>query len=918
MKIKAILAFMVVALVISPLLTAQSRETGAIEGTIKDNEGEKLPGVALTLSGPSLMGSRTVFTDQGGYFRFPALPPGRYTVRAELEGFNTILQENIQLTITSTVTLDLTMSQAVQEEEITVIAVSPTVDVKSTETASVTLTTELLESIPYSNFAMDIVNLAPGVSGNTAYGSSASTGVAYQIDGVDVSDPEGGSAWVFNDPNIIQDAKIMGVGLPAEYGNFTGVIFNQVTKSGGNQLSGAIKAVYQGKKDDSPQGLWSAENNQAYIDDYGGEMPSPMEAVQDFSANLGGPIIKDKLWFFVGAQYYRSMWYPAGFSEAVDYKQPRFFLKLTSQATASTNINAFYEYDAYNGENRGAGANVDPIATVTQDSPDQVGNFSLTHILNKNTFFNIKGSFFIGYYYLDPAAGDVSGHYSINDNYMYDSAGWFFYADRSRYQANAGLTHYAEDFLAGDHDFKVGAEFEYSGVRNRFGYTGPNNRFYVDFVGYGYTGNYLAYQYEGYDTKTTYARLEEFIQDSWRVSDRLNLNLGLRFTHVWGFVKNVSGSVYSNFRIAPRLGFTYDLLGDKTTIFKAHYGQFTEAMLAAYHSSLNPAENFSDYVGLYWDQGTDSWMEFFRIEHEGLYTMDDKTKHPHMDQFVVSLERELFRDTSVSATLIYRDWKNFVGTIEPTAQYEEASYTVPETGETFTLYNRLNPSDRAYIITNINKGDPWIDVDVYRNYIGLELLFHKRFSNRWQLLASYVYGRAYGTRDNGFGDDIGWGGDTESPNYWINREGHCTNDNTHMVKIQGSYVLPYDFNLTMHFHAITGDSWQAVKRSPRFNQGRITFNAEQQGSHHYPIAPILDMRLEKTFTIAQKYRIGIMADIFNVFNDDTITNWGTVLGESYFPENYYPDLGGYTSTEGHYLYSFQRARQFRIGLRFTF
>jgi len=917
MKIKVILSVLVLALVLSPLLVAQSRETGAIVGTITDDEGEKLPGVTITLTGANLMGSRTAITDNEGNFRFPALPPGTYTVKADLDGFTTVRQENINLTITTTLTIDLTLTPSVQEEEVTVIAVSPTIDVKSTETASVTLSEEILQNVPYSNFAMDIVNLAPGVSENTAYGSSASTGVAYQIDGVDVSDPEGGSAWVFNDPNIIEDVKVMGIGLPAEYGNFTGVIFNQVTKSGGNQFSGAFKAIYQGKKDDKPKGLWMADNNEAYIDDYP-DMVSPMEAIQDFSVNLGGPIIKDKLWFFAGAQYYRSLWQPAGFSEDVDYKQPRFFLKLTSQISPSINANAFFEYDAYNGENRGAGSNVDPIATVTQDSPDKVGNFSLTHILNEKTFFNVKGSFFIGYYYLDPAAGDVAAHYSINDNYYYDSAGYFYYADRNRYQANASMTHYAEDFLAGDHDFKVGAEFEYSEVRNRYGYTGPNNFFYVDYVGYGYTGNYLAYQYEGYDTKTNYSRLEGYAQDSWRVSDRLNLNLGARFTQVWGSVKNISGSVYSNFRVAPRLGFTYDLLGDKTTILKAHYGQFTEAMLAAYHSNLNPAENFSDYAGYYWDLGSNEWVEFFRIEHEGLYSMDENTKHPYMDQFVLSLERELFRDASVSASLIYRNWNNFVGTIEPTADYEEVSYTVPETGETFTLYNRLNPSDVAYIITNIDKNDPWINVDVYRNYIGLELLFHKRFSNKWQLLASYVYGRAYGTRDNGFGDDVGWGGDTESPNYWINSEGHCTNDNTHMIKLQGTYVFPYGINFTMHFHAITGDTWTTRARTPRFNQGRVTFNAEQQGSNHYPIVPVLDIRLEKTFTIAERYRIGVMADIFNVFNDDTITSWGTLLGQSYFPGNYYADLGGYTTTEGHYLYSFQQARQFRIGVRFSF
>jgi len=112
----------------------------------------------------------------------------------------------------------------------------------------VTLSNELLRNVPYSNFAMDIVNLAPGVVDDVAYGASSSTGVAYQVDGVDVSDPEAGSAWVFVDPNIVEEAKIMGIGANAEYGNYTGVIFNLITKSGGNEFSGHIEAIFQGEK----------------------------------------------------------------------------------------------------------------------------------------------------------------------------------------------------------------------------------------------------------------------------------------------------------------------------------------------------------------------------------------------------------------------------------------------------------------------------------------------------------------------------------------------------------------------------------------------------------------------------------------------------------------------------------------------
>jgi hypothetical protein len=917
MKAKFIILMTAMLMVLSPLAFSQSKSTGAITGTVYDDTGEALPGVSVTLTSPSMLGERTTVTDVEGAYRFPAIPPGVYAVRAELQGFGTVIQENIRVTTTLRLTVDLTLAPSTIAEEVTVLAESPTVDVKSTETASVTMSKDIISNVPFSNFTSDIVNLAPGVSGDVAFGSSASTGVSYQMDGVDVSDPEAGSAWVFSDPNIIEEAKIMGIGLPAEYGNFTGVIFNVITKSGGNEFSGMLQGIFQGKKDDSPEGFWQADNNEEYIEDYP-DMTSPLEAISDFAVNLGGPIVRDKVWFFLGAQYYRSKNYPAGFPEAVDYKQPRAFFKLTAQATPATNLNAFLEYDAYNGVNRASGSWVSPEACVDQESPDIVGNFAMTQIINERTFFDIKGSFFHGYYYLDPEAGpDIPGRYDLNDRMRYDSAGWFFYADRDRLQANTSLTHYAEDFIQGDHDFKFGAEFEYGKVRNRFGYTGPNSRYYVDYTGYGpygyyYTGNYLAYQYEGYDSNTKYTRLEEFAQDSWKVSDRININAGLRFTHVWGSVKGVDGFVYTNFRVAPRLGITFDLLGDSTTIMKAHYGQFTEAMLASYHDRLNPADAYSDYIGEYWDVPNQEWVPYFQISHENLYSLDPDLKHPFMNQFVVGIERELFKDASLSATFIYRDFKNIVGRISDNAQFEPIDVYVDELGESFTVYNHLNPDDTTYILTNLTSEHAYFDLEPYRNYTGLELMFNKRFSNNWQLIASYIFSQTKGTIDTGFGDDIGWGGATESPNYWINADGNSTNDPTHMLKIQGSVILPLSIQLNAHFRAITGNAWTTRYRTPWFFPGgRVTFFAEQRGSNHYPMAKLLDIRIEKFFTLAQKYRLGLMFDVFNVFNSNTVTSWGTRIGYDWIP-------GEFPSTDGHELYNFVDARQARIGIRLTF
>jgi len=895
---------------------AQSRDTGAIVGKVMDDQKQGLPGVTVSLTGRSLMGQRDAVTDVNGNFRFPALPPGDYTIKAALSGFQPLTQEGIRVSTTLTLTLDLVMIQAALAQEVTVLAKSPTVDVKSTETASVTLSNEILRNIPYSQFTSDIVNMAPGVVGNVAFGASESTGIAYTVDGVNVADPEAGSAWVFLDHNIIEEAKIMGVGLPAEYGNFTGVIFNLVTKSGGNAFSGHMEFNYQGQKTGDKASFWQAVNNTAYIADFPRLTP-PRQKLMDGNAHLGGPIQRDKLWFYVGAQWYETWTYPTGFDEPQDYYQPRLFGKITAQPSTTLSLTGSLEMDTYNGDNRGGNATTALNATVTQKSPEVVGNFSLNKILNPRTFVDLKVAYFWGYYYLDPEVGmEPNARYEISENnFLYDSAGYFFYADRTRFQTNASLTHFAEDFVKGDHDFKFGVEVERSTVRNRFGYSGKNNMVYWDYYG----ENYLAYQYEGYDTNTNYTRIEAFAQDAWQITDRLNINVGLRFSRNWGDVKGVDGAVYTSTRLAPRVGFTFDLLGDKSTILKAHYGQFTEAMLASYHDRMNPDSAYSDFVSYYWDG---RWVEFDRTVHESLYRFADNIKHPYMNQFTVSLERELLKDTSVSVTYINRAWKNLIAAYDEKATYVERAltYTDPNNNTVpLTVYNRTSGSARSYVLTNLKKGDPNVLGDPYRKYRGVQFMFNKRFSNRWQLLASYVYSKAYGTLDNGFADDIGWAGrggmeGPGDPNFWVGgfAEGNSTADPTHQIKIQGSYIIPWvEVAVNAYFRSITGNAWTTQYRTPRLNQGRVTVFVEKRGSNHYAMPKLLDVRLEKLFTLAGRYRLGLIFDIFNVFNDNTITAWGTVLGSNWFP-------GQYASTNGHNLTGIVRPRQARLGVRVIF
>jgi hypothetical protein len=926
MKTKSVVLFLTLLLFFSPALFSQSRETGAIVGTVFDPDGNPLPGVTVTITSPNLMGVRTAVTGGDGSYRFPALRPGEYTAKAELQGFSTMIREYIRLSTTVRLTVDFHMKLKAVEEQVTVIAQSPTVDIKSTETASVTLSSDILRNIPYSQFTSDIVNMAPGVNNDVAYGASAGTGISWQMDGVGVGDPDYGTAWVFLDHNIVEEAKVMGVGVPAEYGNFTGVIFNLITKSGGNQLSGHFEADFQGAakhadlKGDWPSGFWGTDNNSAYVHDFP-ELTAPSEKLLDANAHLGGPIIKDKLWFFAGLQWYHSWSWQPGFPFAQNYKQPRGFIKLTSQLSKTTNISGSVEYDNYNGTYRGASSRVSPEATVNQIDPEYVLNLGLTHIFSAKTFLDIKAAYFNGYYNLEPRTGrDVAARFFQNDNpalppgngnKRYFSSGYYAEHPRWRFQANASLTHYAEDFIKGNHDFKFGVEFERSNVRNLYAYTGRNNMYYMDYWGYGYTGNYLAYQYQGYDTNSRFARLEAFAQDSWQITPRLNIGLGVRFSQNWGWVKYIDGTLWNTNRIAPRIGFTFDILGDKSTILKAHYGHFTEGMYASLYDRLNP--KWYDKTYFYWDLGSEEWVEYRKVSH-GIWKIADNIKHPYLEQFTVGIERELFKDASFSITYINRNYREIVGAVDNLATWAERSQFVADLDKTFTIYTLTSGDVHDYVITNIKEGMNGITAKPYRKYWGLEFLFNKRFSNKWQFLASYVYSKSKGTIDNGGADDIGYGNYNYfpfDPNFWLNADGNSTNDPTHMIKVQATYVLPLGIYFNAYFRAITGDAWTTRFRTARLPQGRVTFFTEQRGSNHYPMQKTLDLRLEKTFMFSAKYRLGLIVDVFNVFNDATTLDWGTRIGYDW-------TSGDFPSTNGHDLYYIALPRRARVGIRLIF
>src|SRR4051794_4566359 len=440
-----VLAFLCATLGPTNPLLAQAVQTSALTGTVKDSTGAVLPGVTVNVSSPQQIGGvQTSVTDSQGIYRFPALRPGVYEMETTLAGFKTVKRSDIVLALGTTATIDVTLSVASVSETVQVTGESPVVDVKSSA-SNTQLTNEMLQNLPTARFQPAIINLTPGVSGDVAFGGAQGSN-ALLMDGVDVSDPESGTAWSFFNYNWIEQVQVVSLGANAEYGEFTGVAANSIIRSGSNKFTGLGEYLMERKN-------WLADNTTSLPASLRSSFtPREIQSYWDSTAQFGGPIAKDKLFFFSGFQYFNRQDRPAGYTgDFTSEKDPRILNKLTWAATQNVRAEGFIEWDKFDVTGRGASATKPTTeVTVLEPSPEVNWNANVTWTMSAKTMLNVRNGGYWGYFPLEPTPPNtrsgpfphfdaVTGIYSVNTNY-------YFRADRVRDVSAATLTHYADNF----------------------------------------------------------------------------------------------------------------------------------------------------------------------------------------------------------------------------------------------------------------------------------------------------------------------------------------------------------------------------------------------------------------------------------------------------------------------------------------
>ncbi|MCG6949754.1 MAG: TonB-dependent receptor [Acidobacteria bacterium] len=729
---------------------SQSVNYGTVTGNVILPDGAPGAGTAVVLEGPALVsGSWATVADNTGHFVFLRVPPGTYTATASLSGFNTAQYEDFVIKAGSSVALDFALEIAPTSGEILVTSEMPIVDTKSS-TISTSFGSDMLEVIPTSRESFyDLALTAPGMSSvgadeswlpsASAYGSAANENI-FLVNGVNTTNPRGASwgSLVKVNYDTVQEVKVLSLGSQAEYGSFSGAAVDVLTKSGGNEFHGS--AAYYGQIGDAADNMTTS-----FSEDWLWYSPTRGELVSypddwEVAATLGGPIVKDKLWFYAGYDHRDTEYNEALRALPVLGDFDLYDLKLTGQIGTDHRLwLGLHVEDSF--EKNVTWGPFDPSMVYYSGTDNTTAQFEYQWVASDRDLFGFK---YLGF--------DTEQHPTIPVEYGYPGAinwwkwtpvgglgvdGDFPYVEaqqsrRDTFQAD--FTHYADDW-AGQHELKFGVQYTtangdwYGGYfqgysRMAYPYSGWGGRS-VEYFNNGWWSGDATWQWSPLDTFPMYMRetvrnpwlnvreadnQAAFVDDQWVVSDRLTLNLGVRYDRMQAnygpgkvyelfndpsdvdnptLIRDTEGyDVYDFKNWSPRIGFAWTLTGDGKTVLRGHYGRYQAPLSIEALRRLGPdmGEQIVD-TWFYWfpydevDHNGNNWIDVdeviwatrqlsgmepsvlmshevspasFRLE------VEDGTDNPYTDQFNISLQRQLGRDLAIELSYIYKKTQNFI------------------------------------------------------------------------------------------------------------------------------------------------------------------------------------------------------------------------------------------------------------------
>jgi hypothetical protein len=899
------------------VLIAQSNTTAALTGAVRDSAGRPLTGAVVRVSSPSLIGGeRTTATVENGAYRMPGLPPGRYRIVVEAKGHTPLTgAETLELGRTSTVNwkFPANTSSAVVE----VVATAAELDATPVGLTQ-NYDTTALATLPVDRSMEGIMNLTPGVNGKQAWGGGSKEN-AWLMDGMNIGDPSGNSQWLYANPDWFSEVQVGGIGAPAEYGNFNGGYTNALVKRGGNEFEGAFNIYYADSK-------WEAKTSNRYpglVRDLGAAKN------YDVALNVGGPIIKDKLWFFASAWKRQEESTPIGALATTKRNYSNFLAKFTWQATPSATLEALMEYDGLPVDHKGLDSTTMPEASAKQIAPDRLFSLNWTQTLSSNLVFTAKVSGYSGNYEQRPYNGDLQGldtedTLSTNGVEFFSNATWYQNDYRNRLEGVATLDYFKTDLIfPGDsHAFRFGIEQAQASDEETRRPTGG-------FILYGYEGDtpgtvvpdYFATG-GGWMIKERTNRSALYLQDTWTINDRLSLRPGVRMERFQaaGYGKS---TIWDRKVVAPRIGGSVALTSDLANVLKFHWGKYYAAFSTYFvdraYSEWAPAEK--DYV---WN-GPESFNPLDRstwgampnpataeliAEYPSISPLDPNAKQPYTEETTVAFEHKFSGPWSLTASWVFREQKdilvrkdissvtsgpNATGTWEQGSFWDYRNDPEGNTSRPFTYWlSGVNPDTQKWLIATAP--------DAKRNYVAGSIVLERKWMEDWSLNASFTRARRYGNMSRSDGYDS-WG-PYENPNYLVNANGLLPGYNDYEAKIHSVIALPWTMKFAVSFTYLSGERYTPYVQSSKNDYGKRAYVfIETRGAEKYPSEHLLDTRISKDVKFSKKQNLELFAQVFNTLNSGTTLTFKSERANS---SNY-----GVPGTV-------EQGRRLQLGVRYTF
>lgn len=888
--------------------------TGRILGNVVDPNGEPLPGVTVTVASEVILGgTRTAVSGDTGAFRFAALPPGVYDVTATLTGFQPQTLKGLAVKVAGTAAADFLL-QPEFSEQLVVTGAVPLVDMTSSG-PTVAYDAEFLKNLPTQRNFYDIMAVSPGVSlaaedeDRLIAGGSNVQSNNWFIDGIETTAPETGTAWIYTNPASIQEIQVMHIGAPAEYGNMLGAALNVVTKSGSNTLKGGFD-VY-----------WF---NDSLVDSsigFDSEFPEyHMEDFWDASATLGGPIVRDRLWFFGSYQYWRfAQTMPGGDPEQTPTQYAdRTSLKLSARFNDSNLLDLKGSYDDW-GFPPMASAFVTPSADAGEKGVDRAWGIGYQSIFTDRTFMELR---YTGFKINDDYLSETGSTEPAFIDYSPPGGGptryfgglWYPWTyDTSLDQVSASVSHFADDWLAGDHDFKFGIQASRGEAATQVATSATGTYYYHYTYEYDYYGTIYPYEYyykvEGlpYFYGQDQESYSAFVDDSWHVTDRLTLNLGVRYDHHDGIIpafprldgngdptgETIPGvdPVFTWNNISPRIGFAYAAGAEQHTVIRGSFGVYYDGNVGGNWNYPPPGHpGLVAYWGESWDGPWDdepSWT----WSPGGFVSVDPDLKAPRTLQYSLGFEHTFGGNYAIGVTGVYKDTEDLVGwEIMGDGVYEEVPFTDPFTGTQYTLLDPIS-------LPTVRKGNsPGFTIDpdadrYWQEYWAVMVTFNRRFADFWSMSANYTYSESTGLiprflsqwQFNPFYSSR----EGADPNSFLNADGQLLQgDRPHMLRVQANFQLPWNVNLNTLVNLQSGRPYSRQYRVP--TEGRPAAimepaNDDQRHGFQY----LWDLGVGKRFSLSKDVGLQVDLQLLNVLNKTPTDWWETVVlseGDDFVPQ----------------------------------